>query len=63
MYIKKYTRKGFKIKKSINFRIDEELVKEFDQAIKKTGIKKTFVIEECLKNYVKKVNNEAKSNR
>ena len=48
------------MKKSINFRIEEELVKEFDKAIKKTGIKKTFVIEECLKNYIKKVNKDDK---
>jgi len=46
----------------MTFRVDEELVKEFDEAIKKTGIKKTFIIEECLKNYVKKVKKDAKNN-
>ena len=44
----------------MTFRIEEELQKEFDQAIKKTGIKKTFVIEACLKNYIEKVKKDEK---
>jgi predicted transcriptional regulator len=43
------------IKKSITFRVDEELVKQFDDAVKETGVKKTFIIEKCLKKYVKEV--------
>jgi predicted transcriptional regulator len=58
--IKKIQKKGFIIKKSMTFRIDEELVKAFNEAVKKTGIKKTFVIEECLRKYVRKVDKNVK---
>jgi len=54
VWLKTYRKKGFIIKKSITFRVDEELVKAFSEAVKKTGVKKTFVIEECLKKYIKK---------
>ena len=44
------------IKKSASYRIDEKLLKEFDEATKKNGVKKTFVIEEAIKNFIKKIN-------
>ena len=44
----------------MTFRVDEELVKAFDEAVKKTGIKKTFVIEECLRKYIRKVDKNVK---
>jgi len=50
-------------KKNANYRIDEKLLEQFDEASKITGIKKTFVVENAIKEFVKKVNNEAKSNR
>jgi len=51
----KNIRKEYKIRKSITFRIDENLLKDFDIAIKKTGVKKTFIAEEAIKEFCKKV--------
>ena len=37
-----------------------KLLNDSKQLSKKTGIKKVFVIEECLKSYIKKVNKDDK---
>ena len=42
------------MKKSVTYRIDENLYNRFNEAVKKLGLKKTFVIEKSIEKFVEK---------